>query len=54
MAIGGGVGRQEAPVFTQRGKLGCPYEHGRGFAALQNDDGFARIVHASHELFSSL
>ena len=46
--------RQKATVFTQRSKLGCTYEHGRGFASLQNDDGFARIVHASHELFSSL
>jgi hypothetical protein len=25
-------------VFTQRGKLGCAYEHGRRFASLQNND----------------
>jgi len=46
--------RQEAPVFTKRGKLGCAYEHGCRFASLKNNDGVASIMHASHELFGSL
>jgi hypothetical protein len=46
--------RQKAPVLTQRRKLGCADEHGRGFASLQHNDCIARIVHAFHELFGSL
>jgi hypothetical protein len=29
-------------VFTQRSKLGCPYQHGRGLASLQNNFRMAR------------